>query len=276
MSLNREGLSKLKDVDFKKLVEYIGVGKLSNPLLKLYKKSGKDLLTKGGIIFFDHAKEVNGIDNIFSEAFNISYFFYDTLINNKSEDPELLNILEGRLRKRLGLDTRDMTKDVTLEEIDEAFKKENTEDEIKNLIYSAFGFKDQVKQVKEKKEENKDNKEALDKNKIKIRKLEDEIKKLQKENEGLRQSKEASNKVRDTNKAKLKDLRDKLKSLANVTLSDDLEETIEKKEKTFAEAFSEKLEEINKAVQEGDFASAKSKLVTLYIEISLEEKEKNE
>lgn len=276
MSLNREGLSKLKDVDFEKLVKYIGVGKLSNPLLKLYKKSGKDLLTKGGIIFFDHAKEVNGIDNIFSEAFNIAYFFYDTLINNKSEDPELLNILEGRLRKRLGLDTRDMTKDVTLEEIDEAFKKENTEDEIKNLIYFVFGFKDQVKEVKEKKEENKDNKEALDKNKIKIRKLEDEIKKLQKENEGLRQSKEASDKVRDTNKAKLKDLRDKLKSLANVTLSDDLEETIEKKEKTFAEAFSEKLEEINKAVQEGDFASAKAKLVTLYIEISLEEKEKNE
>lgn len=276
MSLNREGLSKLKDVDFEKLVKYIGVGKLSNPLLKLYKKSGKDLLTKGGIISFDHVKEAIGIDNIFNDAINISNFFYDTLISNKSEDPELLSILEGRLRKRLGLDTRDMTKDVTLEEIDEAFKKENTEDEIKNLIYSVFGFKDQVKEVKEKKEENKDNKEALDKNKIKIRKLEDEIKKLQKENEGLRQSKEASDKVRDTNKAKLKDLRDKLKSLANVTLSDDLEETIEKKEKTFAEAFSEKLEEINKAVQEGDFASAKAKLVTLYIEISLEEKEKNE
>lgn len=271
MSLNRENILEYDVDNLQVLVDYIGVGKFSSLLLRLYKKSAKDLMTKGGLKRFDRLKEKDGIEKLFDGDENIAYFFYDILISNRSQNDELWNILEGRLRKRLGLDTRDMSGTVSLDELEEAFKKEKTDDEMKNIIYPLFGYKDKVKEIEYPEEEESSSKESFKKEKL-IKHLEVENKRLEKENESLRQSKEAADKVKDTNKAKLKDLRDKLKNLANVALTDDVDETVEKKEKTFEEAFKAKLFEIEKAVEDKDYASAKEKLVTLFIEISLEEK----
>lgn len=290
MALDNNELRNLDNDEYDLLVDFIGVNKLQGPVDKLYKR-GKDLCTIGGYAKLERDKKEHGTKDLFNSYSRIGYFFFNAIVEKKSEDPDLKETLEGRLKKKLritALPDEKITYEVLIEHLNaekSTCPDDKTFETVKNVVLKIYGFKDKAeekseseekpeikKNQKELKKDKKDEKEE-DPNEVKIKKLEEQIKVLEKEKASLSSSKKSVEKTRDNYKLKYTDLKNRLKTMAKIEIEDDVDETIKEKHRDFLTSFNAKIEELNDAVVKKQYKNAKRILATLYIELSLEDED---